>query len=274
MSIKKIIAPGTMLNIVQTNEDFRVPNAFPRPDVIIATKSGITITLPSNKDIGTSIKVVADTPHRIFINTDPTGRASGGNVGQGPNPKVLHGGASATFTSTPNRGWFQDHPDSVPSRGPAGPMGPAGQNALIQTGFNQLDTNLHFTSNFFASILSIIGNFTPENFVEVIANFSCVSNDQALPSIIAPTIADFELSVANGAGPDVTLAATGTELTFIALNSGVTGTLVFRFQVMAPNPHTIKLLARIRTAPRSFNINAATEPSRQHASLSFLETTA
>jgi len=153
--------------------------------------------------------------------------------------------------------------------GPTGAMGPAG---LVQTGFSELNEDLHFNSNFFAEILSIVGNFTPGNFVQVVASFSCLSLDAALPSITAPTVADFVLSLADGTGPDVTLLVTGTELTFVTLDSGVTGNIIFRFKVTAPNPHTIKILARVRTAPRSFNINAGTESTRQHASLYFQET--
>jgi hypothetical protein len=119
MSIKKLTVLGTALNIIQTDEDFVVPNVFPRPDVIIATKSRITITLPSDKDVGTSIKIVADTRHRIFVNTDPTVRS-------GPSHVVIPGGTSNTFTSTPNNQWAQSL-SHLNDPGPTGPTGAPGQ---------------------------------------------------------------------------------------------------------------------------------------------------
>jgi hypothetical protein len=120
MSIKKIVVPGTTLNIVQTNEDFVVPNTFPRPDVIIATKSGITITMPDVKDVGTSMKIVADTRHRVHVKNHQIMGEIGSDRLLPRNRRVrsggipVFGGSAQTFTSTPNNGWIQDNPLQTP----------------------------------------------------------------------------------------------------------------------------------------------------------------
>lgn len=201
--------------------------------------------------------------------TGPTGPCCTGPTGT-PGPTGAFGGPTGPVGSTGTSG------PTGAFGGPTGPTGAQGSTApgtLVKTNFvsRTTDLNLFGDSTFdpLDPIVEITGFFFPGNLVEVVATFSAASTSVSEGDF---TIADFVLSLKDGLGSENILVPTGTELTFIIFDGGVSGSIVYRFTAVGLALQSIKLLARIRVGS-SFNIHALSEPNRQHANIFLQETT-